>query len=82
VEQVRAETVEELESARHRIDERLASTIAALETIRLDLLRLHAGRGSTADLTAAIDAAMAVGDDVSMTIASRASADRITAGAE
>ena len=78
VERVRADTVEELDAARQRVDQQLANTIAALETIRLDLLRLHAGRGSTADLTAALNAAMAIGDEVSITLESRAAAERVT----
>jgi serine/threonine-protein kinase len=77
VEQVRRDTVEELEAARGRVERQLASTIAALETIRLDLLRLHAGRGSTADLTAALNAAMGIADEVSITLESRAAVEEI-----
>ena len=76
VERVRAETVGELNEARERVNQQLATTIAALETIRLDLLRLHAGRGSTGDLTAALNAAMKIGDELSITIESRAAAER------
>ena len=43
----------------------LAESVAALEGIRLDLLRLHAGAGDLAPLTTLIDAARALGDDVS-----------------
>jgi serine/threonine-protein kinase len=43
---------------------RLARTVAALEGIRLDLLRLHAGAGDTAPLTTLIDAARLVGEDL------------------
>ena len=46
-------------AARH-----LAESVAALEGIRLDLLRLHAGAGDLAPLTTLIDAARALGDDV------------------
>ena len=38
--------------------------MAALESIRLDLLRLHAGAGDLAPLTTLIDAARVVGEDV------------------
>ena len=43
----------------------LAETVAALENIRLDLLRLHAGAQDLAPLTTLIDAARVLGDDVS-----------------
>ena len=42
----------------------LASSVAALEGIRLDLLRLHAGASDLAPLTTLIDAARAMGDDI------------------
>ncbi len=43
----------------------LAKSVAALERIRLDLLRLHAGASDLAPLTTLIDAARVVGNDVS-----------------
>jgi serine/threonine-protein kinase len=43
----------------------LAESVAALEGIRLDLLRLHAGAGDLAPLTTLIDAARLLGEDVS-----------------
>ena len=42
----------------------LASSVAALEGIRLDLLRLHAGASDLAPLTTLMDAARAMGDDI------------------
>jgi hypothetical protein len=42
----------------------LADSVAALEGIRLDLLRLHAGAGDLAPLTTLIDAARSLGEDV------------------
>jgi tRNA A-37 threonylcarbamoyl transferase component Bud32 len=42
----------------------LAQTVAALEGIRLDLLRLHAGASDLAPLTTLIDAARALDEDV------------------
>ena len=42
----------------------LAASVAALEGIRLDLLRLHAGAGDLAPLTTLIDAARVLGEDV------------------
>jgi serine/threonine-protein kinase len=43
---------------------RLASTVAALEGVRLDLLRLHANADDVAPLTTLIDAARLLGDDI------------------
>jgi predicted Ser/Thr protein kinase len=42
----------------------LQSAVAALEGIRLDLLRLHAGASDLAPLTTLIDAARVLGDDI------------------
>ncbi|HYW49176.1 MAG TPA: serine/threonine-protein kinase [Gemmatimonadaceae bacterium] len=42
---------------------RLAASVAALENIRLDLLRLHAGAGDLAPLTTLLDAARVLGED-------------------
>jgi serine/threonine-protein kinase len=47
----------ELESARDRARERLKTTVAAIESIRLNLLRLKAGIGTPDDLTADIERA-------------------------
>lgn len=56
---------EEVLAARRRAaSDRLAETVAALEGIRLDLLRLHAGASDLAPLTTLIDAARVLGDDV------------------
>ncbi len=62
----------ELQSARDAARVRLAETVAALETIRLDLLRLRAGAGSVARVTADLQEADAVG----------AAVDRLLAGHE
>ncbi len=42
----------------------LAASVAALEGIRLDLLRLHAGANDLAPLTTLIESARRAGDDV------------------
>jgi serine/threonine-protein kinase len=42
----------------------LADSVAALEGIRLDLLRLHAGAGDLAPLTTLVDAARLIGEDL------------------
>ena len=43
----------------------LAESVAALEGIRLDLLRLHAGAADLAPLTTLLDAARLIGEDLS-----------------
>ncbi|MDH4043752.1 MAG: protein kinase [Gemmatimonadota bacterium] len=43
---------------------RLATAVAAIETLRLDLLKLHAGTGSMDELTRDLDAARALGAQV------------------
>ena len=42
----------------------LAESVAALEGIRLDLLRLHAGAADLAPLTTLMDAARRIGEDL------------------
>jgi len=53
-----------LEVRRAAASSHLAESVAALEGIRLDLLRLHAGASDLAPLTTLIDAARVLGDDV------------------
>jgi eukaryotic-like serine/threonine-protein kinase len=54
-----------LAARRSAAAEHLAQSVAALEGIRLDLLRLHAGSSDLAPLTTLIDAARLLGEDVS-----------------
>jgi len=51
---------------RDAIHAKLASTVAALETIRLNLLRLHAGSGSVASLTTDLGRAFEVAKEVEL----------------
>ena len=53
-----------LEARRNAAAAHLAESVAALEGIRLDLLRLHAGASDLAPLTTLIDAARLLGEDV------------------
>ena len=55
---------ERLASRRAAAKSQLAASVAALEGIRLDLLRLHAGASDLAPLTTLLDAAKLLGDDV------------------
>ncbi len=55
---------EVLRARREAATTRLADSVAALEGIRLDLLRLHAGAGDLAPLTTLMDAARLLGEDL------------------
>ncbi|UCC71286.1 MAG: serine/threonine protein kinase [Gemmatimonadota bacterium] len=55
---------EDLRAARDATQQRLADAVAALETIRLGLLRMQAGSGSIESLTDDLTAARGVADDV------------------
>ena len=68
---------EGLESRRSNASRHLAVSVAALEGIRLDLLRLHAGASDLAPLTTLIDAARMLGENVSRLAAARREADEI-----
>jgi serine/threonine-protein kinase len=48
----------------HPADERLATAVAALESLRLDMLRLEAGVGTADDLTADLERARAISEAV------------------
>ena len=52
-----------LETRRNVASRHLADSVAALERIRLDLLRLHAGAADLAPLTTLVDAARLLGED-------------------
>ena len=53
-----------LASRKTKAQQQLAESVAALEGIRLDLLRLHAGAGDLAPLTTLLDAARRIGEDL------------------
>ena len=61
----------DLAVARDAAKQRLADAVTALETIRLDLLRLTAGAGSVEGLTADLDEARAVSEEVGRLLAAR-----------
>ena len=54
----------ELRGDREAAQRRLAQAVAALESIRLDLLRLRGGVGSVETITADLSAAREVGDQI------------------
>jgi serine/threonine-protein kinase len=51
------------------VAERLATAVAALETLRIDLLRLHGGNASLDELTQDLEAARRVGEDIDVEVA-------------
>ena len=73
----RARVAGELRATRQLAAERLATTVAALENIRLDLLRLQIGSTSLDSVTASIDAARRVGDQIAESIAAQAAVERL-----
>ncbi len=74
----RAQLVAELETARSAVERRLATAVAALENLRLDLLRLRAGVGSPDDLTVSIEEARSVGEAVDVELAARREVESAT----
>ena len=54
----------EVRAARDAAEQRLSEAVAALETIRLELLRLHAGAGSVASMTADLTSARELSEDI------------------
>jgi len=65
----RSALAEELVAARALSAERLAATVSALESIRLDLLRLQMGSAPLESVTATLDAARQIGDRIGESIA-------------
>ena len=54
----------DLQKARDGAQTRLTEAVSALETIRLELLRMHAGAGSVVSMTQDLTAAQALSDDI------------------
>lgn len=54
----------EVRAARDAAEKRLSEAVAALETIRLELLRLHAGAGSVESMTADLTSALELSEDI------------------
>jgi len=67
-----------LRSEGERVHHQLSDAVRALETIRLNLLRLHAGSGTVAALTTELDLAATVSADAERLLAARAEVDRLT----
>src|SRR4029079_6268544 len=73
----RTRVAEDLRATRHLAAERLAATVAALENIRLDLLRLQMGSAGIESVTASLDAARRVCDQISQSIAAQAAVEQL-----
>ena len=71
---------ETLASRKERAAAQLAESVAALESIRLDLLRLHAGAGDLAPLTTLMDAAREIGEDLGRLAEGQREAERAAGG--
>lgn len=73
----RARLADELAAARALSAERLAATVSALESIRLDLLRLQMGSAPIESVTATLDAAREIGQRIGESIAATIAVDRL-----
>ena len=68
---------QEIRAARSAAEQRLADAVGALETIRLQLLRMHAGVGSAASMTDDLTAALRISRDLEYMIEGRREADQV-----
>ncbi|MDQ2664521.1 MAG: serine/threonine protein kinase [Gemmatimonadota bacterium] len=75
----RASLEEDVRRARELSAERLSATVAALESIRLDLLRLQLGRAPIESVTATLEAAREIGDRIGESIAAQLEVEALLA---
>jgi len=73
----RQELFDDLFAARDATQQRLADAVAALETIRLSLLRMQAGSGSVESLTGDLAAAREVADDIDQLLEARLEVEQL-----
>ena len=73
----RSALADELTAARALAAERLAATVAALEGIRLDLLRLQMGSAPIESVTATLDAARQIGERIGESIAAQIEVEKL-----
>jgi len=71
-----ARIVADLEAERERVQQRLGDAVKALETIRLNLLRLHAGSGSVQSLTTDLGLARTVAQEIGYLLEARREVER------
>ena len=77
--ETRRHMADELRAARTVAAERLATTVSALETIRLDLLRLQMGSGGLDSVTASLTAARQIGVQIAESVAAQREVERLLA---
>jgi eukaryotic-like serine/threonine-protein kinase len=73
----RARVADELRTTRTTAAQRLATTVAALESIRLDLLRLQMGAAGIESVTASLEAARSIGDRIAESLAAQAAVEAL-----
>jgi serine/threonine-protein kinase len=73
----RREAAEELRAARAVASDRLSATVAAIENIRLDLLRLQMGSAGIESVTASLDAARRIGRQISESLEAQNEVERL-----
>jgi tRNA A-37 threonylcarbamoyl transferase component Bud32 len=73
----RARVADDLRSTRATAAQRLATTVAALESIRLDLLRLQMGAAGLESVTASLEAARGIGDRIAESLAAQAAVEAL-----
>jgi hypothetical protein len=73
----RGHVADELRASRALAAERLALTVAALENIRLDLLRLQMGSAGIESVTASLDAARSIGEQISDSLLAQGEVERL-----
>ncbi len=70
----------DLTAARDAAARRLATSVAALENLRLDLLRLRAGAGSVDELSANLTEARRIAEEIDAQVAGRIEAENVLRG--
>lgn len=74
----RISIVDDIDAERTSVRNRLAAVVAALENVRIDLLRLRAGLGSIEDITADLEAARRISDDIHHQVEARTEVGQLT----
>ena len=68
---------EDIRAARAAAEQRLSDAVGALETIRLQLLRMHAGLGSAGSMTEDLTAALRLSRDLEYLLEGRREVDQV-----
>ncbi len=76
----RASLAADLQETRETAHHHQAEAVGALETIRLELLRMHAGAGSVESLTADLGAAQALAEDIERLLAGKHEVEELLGG--